>query len=263
MSADVPAISGVDTRRLTLLLRTSGAQNGAIVARDEKSEQLSESARSAALATLGSFPSMVGRNLIGEAGVAAATIVNPDGAPSIALLDCGVKANILRLLVGHGCRVVVLPSDSGHEALDRENVDALFISSGPGDPAVLDRQTEFVKSAVGKMPVLGICLGHQLIARAIGAVTYKMKFGHHGVNHPVREEGTGRVFVTSQNHGFGVDEKTLPQGCRVWFRNANDGSIEGVRSDDLRLMTTQFHPESAPGPDDALWIFDEFLKVVG
>ena len=262
-SSGVPGIAGIDTRRLTLLLRESGSQNGAIVSHADDSERLSENDRKSALSVVKQFPSMLGRNLISVVGSGEPAVFNPEGAPAIALFDCGVKANILRQLVGRGCRVVVLPSDSPPDALDGANVDALFISSGPGDPAVLESQVQFVKAAIGRMPVLGICLGHQLIARAVGARTYKMKFGHHGVNHPVREEGTGRVFVTSQNHGFGVDEQTLPAGCRVWFRNANDQSIEGVRDDDRRLMTAQFHPESAPGPDDALWIFDEFLKVVG
>jgi carbamoyl-phosphate synthase small subunit len=258
-SSGVPGVTGVDTRRLTLHIRNAGSQNGAIVPH-EGSRTLPAEIRTHILPVVQGFPPMIGRDLISLVGAEDAVVVNGDGSPSVVLLDCGLKANILRELVKRGCRVTVVPSDSSADRITESGADLLFISNGPGDPAVLDAQVEMVRSLVGKMPVVGICLGHQLIARAIGASTFKMAFGHHGVNHPVREEGTGRVFVTSQNHGFAVDEETVPEGCEIWFRNANDKTVEGLRDRSRGIASAQFHPESCPGPDDSLWIFDEFLR---
>jgi carbamoyl-phosphate synthase small subunit len=255
-----PGITGIDTRRLTLKTRDEGAQNGIILR--GRSGAPTSSEVSAAVAYLAGFPSMVGRNLVPGVGTREQVIINESGSPTIALFDCGIKANIIRRLVAANARLVVLPSDASLEELRASGADALFVSNGPGDPAVLESQIDLIRESLGSVPVLGICLGHQLIAEAMGAKTYKMKFGHHGVNHPVRDELSKRVFVTSQNHGFAVDEETLPKGTIVWFRNANDASIEGLINEGLQVRTTQFHPESAPGPHDSYWIFDEFLKVV-
>ena len=255
-----PGITGIDTRALTLKLRDEGARNGLLlrVAGDAATNDEVTAAR----AVLEGFPEMVGRDLVVEVGSRQVVSLNEPGAPHIALYDCGIKQNIIRELLKHNCRVSVIPSDFSAEQIEKVGADALFVSNGPGDPAVLEHQIKVIRASIGQRPVLGICLGHQLIAEALGARTYKMKFGHHGVNHPVRDELTKRVFVTSQNHGFAVEETSLPAGCEVWFRNANDQSIEGLVMEEKRVRTTQFHPESAPGPFDSHWIFESFLQVV-
>jgi carbamoyl-phosphate synthase small subunit len=205
---------------------------------------------------------MEGRNLVTEVGTTAEEVINPEGSPHVALLDCGVKGNIVRELTERGAKVSVWPSSADPEAILKEGPDAVVVSNGPGDPAVLGYQIESVQRLMREKPTLGICLGHQLISEAAGARTYKMKFGHHGVNHPVRDEQTGRVFVTSQNHGFAVEEESLPANVTVWLKNANDGSIEGIRLSDIPVMSAQFHPEASPGPRDARWIFDDFMELV-
>ena len=255
-----PGISGVDTRQLTLHLRDHGVRNGLIV----RGASAALSGREIELAReiLATFPSMLGRDLIGEVGVTQRTEVNPGGSPHLALLDCGAKKNIVRLLVAEGCRLTIIPATATARDLADVDPDALFVSNGPGDPAVLDPQVALIRETIGEMPVLGICLGHQLIARALGGSTYKMQFGHHGINHPVRDRRTGRVFVTSQNHGFAVDDESLPDGAETWFDNANDGTMEGIIDDGRQVRTTQFHPESAPGPHDCAWIFGSFLEIV-
>lgn len=261
LEGETPGITGIDTRALTLQLRDGGSRNGAILA-PENGSALTQKERSAALDYLRSFPAMEGRELVSEVGGRTTSSISENGKPRLALFDCGIKANIIRELERLGAAIVIVPSSASEEEVESINPDALFVSNGPGDPAVLRQQVRLIQASVGRRPVLGICLGHQLIAEAIGARTYKMKFGHHGVNHPVRDELTGKVFVTSQNHGFAVDEESLPDGCRVWFRNANDRSIEGILDEKRRIRTTQFHPESAPGPHDALWIFESFLSEV-
>lgn len=270
--AGIPGISDVDTRALTLKLREEGSLRGVIVAGSESgagggagggkpgAETLAEAELAQVLEYLRAFPQMLGRNLIGTVGASRAVEISPEGAPHIALLDCGSKANIIRELTSRGCRITVLPHTASAEEIAAAGADTLLVSNGPGDPAVLEGQIELLRGFVGKMPLFGICLGHQLLAHALGGKTEKMKFGHHGVNHPVRDERTGRVFVTSQNHGFTVSEDSLPDGASVWFRNANDGSIEGIAADGAAVYTAQFHPESAPGPHDSAWIFDSFLS---
>lgn len=261
--AGVPGVEGIDTRALTLSLRDDGSRN-ALIVRPADGVSLTDDERQTAVEVLRRFPAMEGRALIGEVG--SRDPVAGDGAakgPHIALYDCGAKANIVRRLLDRGCRLSVLPSTASAADIRATGADAVLLSNGPGDPAVLEHQVAQARELVGTLPLLGICLGHQIIAEALGARTSKMPFGHHGVNHPVRDERTGRVFVTSQNHGFTVDEATMPSGTSVWFRNANDGSIEGMRDDARKVRTTQFHPEAAPGPRDSDWIFDAFLEGIG
>ena len=257
---NIPGISEVDTRGLTLLLRDGGSQRGVLL--DPASgDSLSEDEKQKAVTYLKDFPDMLGRNLLGDVGFTVTSIFNPTGSPVFGLLDCGSKANIVKELTERGCKVVLLPSLSDADEILQQKPDAVLISNGPGDPAVLEKQVETVRGLIGKTGVFGICLGQQLIAQALGAKTEKMKFGHHGVNHPVRDEETGKVFVTSQNHGFTVREDSLPAGVKVWFRNANDGTVEGIMDDTRNVRTAQFHPESAPGPDDAKWIFDTYIEL--
>ena len=258
----VPGITDVDTRSLTIAIRTSGSPRALIVAA-EGSGMLSESERDRCTAMLKGFPQMEGRGLVHEVGCRVPAAEKGTTGPVITLIDTGIKANIIRSFRARGCTVNVLPSDSTASAILETRPDGVLFSNGPGDPAVLTPIVREIGKLVGKIPLFGICLGHQLISLALGAGTYKMAFGHHGCNHPVRDEFSGRVYVTSQNHGFAVAEESLPAGTSVWLRNANDGTIEGLSHADLPIRTVQFHPEAAPGPLDTNPIFDEFLSVAG
>jgi carbamoyl-phosphate synthase small subunit len=251
-----PGITGIDTRALTLKIREGGSPNGLIVSgiRDESDIRK-------AAAYIGDFPEMEGRNLIGDVGSPQPEVFNPEGSPSVALLDCGLKANILRELLKRDCRVLVYPSTASPDDLTAENPGLVMISNGPGDPRELQPQVKTVQNLIGKVPLAGICLGHQIIGLAMGCGAFKMKFGHHGANHPVRDEYTKKVFVTSQNHGFSVLDDNLPEGTQIWFRNANDKTVEGIDNKNLKIRCTQFHPEAAPGPKDSSWIFDSFLEL--
>ncbi len=271
----IPGITNIDTRKLTLSLRDEGSCTGIIIRSSvsmsenylkNQSATLSQSELDQALAYLNAYPKMEGLNLVPEVGTDAPIPALDNGlleksGPLIALYDCGVKANILREFQSLGCRVSIFPSTATSEEILASQPDGIMISNGPGDPATLKDQVQVIQQLIGKKPVFGICLGHQLIAQALGARTYKMKFGHHGINHPVRDERTKKVFVTSQNHGFAVDESTLPGHVKVWFRNANDQTNEGIYSDELKVYSAQFHPESAPGPFDSQWIFQAFLDA--
>jgi carbamoyl-phosphate synthase small subunit len=253
---DIPALSDIDTRALTLSLRDFGSRNGIIASGEVTAEQVSRIA-----GMLATSSTMTGKNLIGEVGGDRVSEISTEGSLHFALLDCGIKQNIVRELSKRGVRITLFPSTADYQDLQKSGVDALFISNGPGDPGVLEKQTQLIAEAIGQMPVFGICLGHQLIAQALGAKTYKMKFGHHGANHPVRDELTQKVFVTSQNHGFAVDAETLDKNVRIWFTNANDSSVEGLVHANLPVMSVQFHPEAAPGPHDGTWIFDRFIET--
>lgn len=248
----VPGITEVDTRAITLRIRDHGSPNAAIVRAGDTDR---------ARAILGSFPLMEGRELVSRVRVGAPLRINPGGSPRIALVDCGAKASIVSQLVQRGAEVILVTSADGAGPILNEHPDAVLFSNGPGDPAVLPTEVGLARELRGRTTLLGICLGHQLLGQALGLSTFKMRFGHHGGNQPVRDEETGRVFVTSQNHGFAVDEDNLPDGARVWFRNANDGSVEGISWQGERLWAVQFHPEAGPGPHDARWIFDRFIEI--
>ncbi|HUP97118.1 MAG TPA: glutamine-hydrolyzing carbamoyl-phosphate synthase small subunit [Usitatibacter sp.] len=260
------AIAGIDTRRLTRLLRTKGAQNGCIQAGkiDEK----------AALAAAEGAPSMAGQDLAKVVSVIKAYHWNeslwalgegyrPAGEARhhVVAFDYGVKHNILRNLAERGCRVTVLPAMATARDALALKPDGVFLSNGPGDPQPCDYAIDAIREIVGTgTPVFGICLGHQLLGLAAGAKTMKMKFGHHGANHPVQDLDTGRVFITSQNHGFAVDEKTLPANVRATHRSLFDGSLQGIELTDKPAFSFQGHPEASPGPREMSYLFDRFIE---
>ena len=180
----------------------------------------------------------------------------------ILVTDVGLKYNILRLLRQRGCEVIALPAATPAADLLALKPDGILLSPGPGDPQLLDYVVGNVRQILGRVPVMGICLGHQLVARALGADTFKLKFGHRGGNHPVKDLATGRVYITAQNHGFAVNPDTLPAGLAVSHINLNDGTVEGLRHRDLPLFTIQYHSEASPGPRDNEYLFDQFLRMV-
>jgi carbamoyl-phosphate synthase small subunit len=205
---------------------------------------------------------MEGANLLGGVGSTETLITKSDGKYNFALVDCGIKQNIINEIEALDCSVKLYPSTVTAAEILADKPHGILMSNGPGDPGVLQAQIALTKELLGQIPIFGICLGHQLLSQALGAKTFKMKFGHHGCNHPVRDEKTGKVFVTSQNHGFAVEAESLPKGAQVRFINANDGSVEGVEVPEKKLLCVQFHPEAAPGPVDSSWIFQAFLDVV-
>ena len=267
----VPAIQGVDTRAITRKLRTKGAMRGVLSDDPAVSdEQLVEMARAAA--------SMEGRNLVPEVGCAAAQPWSEDlgdwsptphaaDGPRVLALDCGAKRNILRNLTQRGCAVELAPHTiTAPEVLDRYrsgDVQGLFVSNGPGDPAAVEGVIAMLREvleAEPQMPVFGICLGHQLLALALGATTYKLKFGHRGANQPVLNTDRARVEITSQNHGFAVDPKSLEAaGALITHTNLNDHTVAGFRLRDRPVFAVQHHPEASPGPHDASYLFDQFV----
>lgn len=255
-AAKVPAVHGIDTRALVRHIRSKGAMRAVISTEDLSEAELR--------ARIDAWPGMAGRALVDEVSTKEVyTFAESDG-PRIHVLDGGVKRNQLRLFAQAGCHVEVFPSTTKAELLG-DGADAVFLSNGPGDPAALPGMLGETKKLLGKLPLLGVCLGHQLLGRAIGADTFKLRFGHRGGNHPVRDLETGRVEITSQNHGFCVDPSGVEAaGGRVTHINLNDGTLEGFVHPDLRVIAVQFHPEAAPGPNDsAHLLLDRFLRFAG
>lgn len=254
--AGVPALHGLDTRAVVRHLRTRGAMRGAISTETDDVDAL--------LARVQAWPGMVGRALATEVSTREPYVWSDPEAPRLRVhvLDGGVKRNQLRLFAQAGCRVVVFPASTPASVL-RDGADAVFLSNGPGDPAALPDLVAEVRALLGKVPLLGVCLGHQILGRALGADTFKLRFGHRGGNHPVRDERTGRVEITSQNHGFCVDPEGVRRaGGRITHTNLYDGTLEGFEHPDLALACVQFHPEAAPGPhDSAHLLLDRFLAV--
>jgi len=266
------AIAGIDTRRLTRILREKGAQNGCIMAGDNISEE-------AAIAAARGFPGLKGMDLAKEVSTKDAyewrsTVWNlqSDSSPEVAAADLkyhvvawdyGVKLNILRMLVERGCRVTVVPAQTPASEVLALKPDGIFLSNGPGDPEPCDYAIQAIKDVLETdIPVFGICLGHQLLALASGARTIKMDLGHHGANHPVQDLDTGVVMITSQNHGFAVDEATLPSNVRAIHKSLFDGSLQGIERTDKDAFSFQGHPEASPGPTDVAPLFDRFITAM-
>jgi carbamoyl-phosphate synthase small subunit len=257
------AITDVDTRKLTRHLRDNGSQNAAIGADDP--EVLLSRARRA--------PDMNGLDLVQYVTPKepypwtegrrewAPTAIRP-ATHHVVVLDFGIKRNILRCLVDAGCRLTVMPAQSSAEDVMARKPDGVFLSNGPGDPAAVGYAVDTIRSLLGHTPIFGICLGHQLLALALGAKTYKLKFGHRGTNQPVKDLSTGRIEITTQNHGFCVDLSTLPDGASSTHVHLNDGTSEGIAIPSLRAFSVQYHPEAAAGPHDALYMFDRFMNVM-
>lgn len=252
---NVVAISGVDTRALVRHLRHHGCMRGALWhegALDEVERHLAE------------WPRMEGSNLVDGVTPDQPQVYAGDlGRARIVALDCGMKQEMLQLLLQQNFEVVRLPAHSSAEEIMRWQPHGLFLSNGPGDPATLQDIVGNVRSLLGKVPIFGICLGHQLLGQALGARTFKLKFGHRGCNQPVLHIPSGRVEVTTQNHGFAVDTATLTGGAVLTHRNLNDGTCEGLEAPEAQAFSVQYHPENSPGPQDSRYLFDKFRSQIG
>jgi carbamoyl-phosphate synthase small subunit len=252
----VPALQGLDTRALVRRLRERGALRGVLTTERSDVEALA--------AELADFPTMAGRALVDEVTCAAPYEMPAEGEElrHLAVYDFGVKANILRSLTRRGARLTVLPARTPASEALALGVDGVVLSNGPGDPEPLTGIIENVRELLAaEVPLFGICLGHQLLGLAVGGRTFKLKFGHHGGNQPVRDLPTGKVAITSQNHGFAVDPDSLPASCRVTQVNLNDGTVEGFAVEGRPVYSVQYHPEAAPGPHEAAVLFDRFLAA--
>ena len=257
-AAGVPAIAGLDTRRLARRLRETGSQRVLIGAPHDLDAE-------AAVAAVRALPRWEDQDFVGQVSIATPHEVGPADGPLVAIVDYGLKENIVRQLCARGARVRVLPHTMEPAAVLAQDVRGIVLSPGPGDPARLDGPVRLARAAIQDgRPLLGICLGHQIIGRAAGAETRRLRFGHHGANHPVKDLATGRVQVTAQNHEVEVVGETIPaeSGFTVSQRNLNDGSVEGLRHVSKPIETVQYHPEGSPGPLDALEVFDRFLASV-
>jgi carbamoyl-phosphate synthase small subunit len=248
-SQGVPAIAGIDTRALTRRIRSQGVMMGA----------LAHGEADAARAALAASASYDGQNFVRTVTAQERYAGAPEGALHVAVLDYGVKFNIVRSLRARGCRCTVVPADTPAADVLALDPDAILLSPGPGDPQELDGIVDQVRRLLGRRPIMGICLGHQLAARALGAKTFKLKFGHRGGNHPVKDLDSGLVTITAQNHGYAVDPDSLTGGAAVSQINLNDGTVEGIRHPDLDLLSIQYHAEASPGPLDNQPAFDRFV----
>ena len=254
----IVGIQGVDTRSLTRHLRTEGAKQGAISTTETDLRRLVAQAKES--------PHLVGRNLVREVTCEKPYRWPHSGGAArfhVVAMDCGIKLNILRMLESFGCRVTVVPAGTPTHAILEEKPDGLFLSNGPGDPEAVTDVIETVRTLLDRLPIFGICLGHQMLGLALGGKTYKLKFGHHGGNHPVMDLTTRKVEITTQNHGFAVDVDSIPHGqVALTHVNLNDRTVEGMAHKNLPVYSVQYHPEAAPGPHDARYLFTRFLETM-
>jgi carbamoyl-phosphate synthase small subunit len=249
----IPGLTGIDTRRLTRHIREAGAIPGAFGVAD----------RDTLLDAAQRDGGTDGCDLASQVTTPEPYTVGPDGASYLVVAyDFGIKRSILDQLVDAGCQVEVVPATTGAADVLAREPDGVFLSNGPGDPAAVTTAVENVRALLGQTPVFGICLGHQIMNLALGADTFKLRFGHHGGNHPVRHLPTGRVEITSQNHNYAVNIESLPEGSEVSHLNLNDGDIEGVRTPAKNCFSVQYHPEAGPGPHDARYLFQDFIELM-
>ncbi len=265
---NVVGIEGIDTRSLVKHIREEGAMRGIISSDEFERDRLSEE--------LKHYPGLVGRDIVkdvtvkksyqwdkGVIDVLADKELLPEKKYKVVTFDYGIKENILRLLRSHGCDVHVVAASTSADEVLKQKPDGVFLSNGPGDPAAVTYAVDTIKKLLGKVPVFGICLGHQLLALALGGKTYKLKFGHRGANHPVKNLRTGKIEITSQNHGFCVDIESLKhKDIELTHLNLNDYTNEGVRSEKLKAFSVQYHPEASPGPHDSRYLFDDFIRLM-
>jgi carbamoyl-phosphate synthase small subunit len=266
-ASHVTGIEGIDTRALVRRLRTRGAMGGCLSAEDLDDASLVAKAKACG--------GMAGKDMVKEVvpdkpftwdkgfdSLSQHVIPERPATKNVVAIDYGMKWNILRCLKQVGCNVTVVPGTYTAEQVLAYNPDGIFLSNGPGDPATLDYAVNTVKGLIGKKPIFGICLGHQLLGRAFGADTFKLKFGHRGANQPVLNKETGAVEITTQNHGFAVNPESLPPDVTVTHVNLNDGTCEGLRCESLPVFGVQYHPEAAAGPHDSTYLFEQFYKML-
>jgi len=257
LASGIPAISGLDTRSISRKLRLAGVMMG-IITSDETSDE--------ALARLKKLPDYGSIDFVREVSTETPYEWEPGKNKSaqyhVVCLDCGLKYNILRILCQMGCRVTVVPCTFSTEQILHLKPDGILLSPGPGNPELLGYIIKTVQELATKKPVMGICLGSQLIAQAFGARTFKLKFGHRGANHPVKDLSTGKVYITAQNHGYAVDAATMKNGLIVTHTNLNDNTVEGLRHKDLPIFAIQYHSEASPGPWDSVYLFEQFIQMM-
>lgn len=252
---NILGIEGIDTRALTRHIRLQGAMKAVISDRELDGKRLVEKAKES--------PGLVGRDLVMEVTSNRIQYWNKEGKYKVVVIDCGVKFNILRKLAENDCRVTVVPYHTDTNKILAEKPDGVLLSNGPGDPAGVGYVVETVKGLIGELPVFGICLGHQILGLAFGGKTYKLKFGHHGANHPVKDLKTGKIYITVQNHGFCVDIESLnKEDIEITHVNLNDNTLEGMKHRKLPVFSVQFHPEASAGPHDAEYLFKEFVDLM-
>ena len=253
---NIVGIQDIDTRALTIHIRKNGAMRGIISTEDFNSDSLARK--------INKIPKMEGQDLAIKVARSKKVVLSNTSNPiyKIAAIDFGMKSNIYDIMLEHEAEVEIYPANVSHEEILASNPDGVFLSNGPGDPAAVTYGIETVKNLLGKKPIFGICLGHQILALALGANTFKMKFGHRGINQPVKNLITNKVEITSQNHGFAVDEDSLPSNVTVTHKHLNDDTVAGISCNDISAYSVQYHPEASPGPHDSRYIFKEFFNMM-